>query len=425
MKKNTCNLLVIISLLFLFSCSDSLKEEFTDPVQSGIEKNYVDIKEAVSIANLIEFTEPAPNNASNRSISVAPGTMIYKQIKNAITVPDDVGNGAYHIINYENGGFIIIAGDKRANPILAFSYTDLFPTDLKEYPNGLVEWLANTESYIRKIRANGKSRSVENNTVPAEAWMPCAIQRLVAEESTSSIDKSKSLISNDCGGGCPNSTFSKGPLLQTTWGQGVGYNDALQNLSCERYNNQRPPTGCVATAMAQIMRYYSFPAGYNWSAMLNNRGSAETARLMRDIGDVVDMKYACDGSWTDTEKAVVPAFKNSFGYSSAQYSDYNQNTVKSQLNGNRPVILKGGRKSKWWIFAVYKDGHAWVCDGYRSTINYSSDCSNSWTSLFLRMNWGWGSYLDGWFAFDNWNPHNEDFSGDFNYKRGMVYNIKP
>ena len=176
--------------------------------------------------------------------------------------------------------------------------------------------------------------------------------------------------------------------------------------------------------MAQIMNFHEFPNNYNWDNMPDLWGTSETARLMRDIGDAVDMNWGCNSSGADTQDEVASSFRNDFGYSSASYAGFNRETVKQQLRWNRPEILRGGRKSGWWIFATYKDGHAWVCDGYRSSTIYSEDCSMAWGYLYLHMNWGWGwssNGLNGWYAYNNWNPGNHTF----NYKRGMVYNIKP
>jgi hypothetical protein len=134
----------------------------------------------------------------------------------------------------------------------------------------------------------------------------------------------------------------------------------------------RAPTGCVATAMAQVMKYHEFPNNYNWDNMPDLWGTMETARLMRDVGDAVNMDWGCDGSGADTKDEVASSFRNDFGYSSASYSGFNRDIVKQQLRWNRPVILRGGRKS-------------------------------------------------GWYAYNNWNPGDHTF----NYNRGMVYNIKP
>jgi hypothetical protein len=138
---------------------------------------------------------------------------------------------------------------------------------------------------------------------------------------------------------------------------------------------------------------------------------------MRDIGVAVNMDYGCNGSSANTSSKVAPAFKNSFGYGSALYADYNYMTVKNELRYNRPVILKGGRQTGWWIFSQYKDGHSWVCDGY---LNYIEPC---WGSILrFHMNWGWeNEVFNGWYSFNNFNPGDHTF----NYKTGMVYNIKP
>lgn len=118
---------------------------------------------------------------------------------------------------------------------------------------------------------------------------------------------------------------------------------------------------------------------------------------------------------------ISPSFINNFGYSSATRSNYNWEVVKQQLRLNQPVILSGGRNTGWWIFNNYSDGHAWVSDGFLRF--YTCGIGSS---LYLHMNWGWGdsnsgSNLNGWYAFNNWNPGTHTF----NYNREMIYNIKP
>jgi hypothetical protein len=104
--------------------------------------------------------------------------------------------------------------------------------------------------------------------------------------------------------------------------------------------------------------------------------------------------------------------------------------VVNELNAKRPVILSGGRDTGRWIFGVYSDGHAWVCDDYIK-INYTSTTAvealralnstgiggSSYSTLSLSMNWGWynGSY-NGFYAFDNFDPG--EFT--FNYRTKMV-----
>lgn len=214
---------------------------------------------------------------------------------------------------------------------------------------------------------------------------------------------------------CTPYTIIKGPYLQTAWGQGCGYNSELAVLNCN-VPCGKAYTGCVATSMAQIMRYHQYPSNFSWNSMLNNEGNYPIALLMKDIGKNVGMDYKCDGSSANTESKVANAFKNNYGYSSANYADYNYQTVKTELDLGRPVILRGGRNTGWWIFNQYSDGHAWVCDGYMSC---TDPC---WGSMLqLHMNWGWDGSYNGYFSFNNFNPANYTF----NYKTGMVYNIKP
>lgn len=220
---------------------------------------------------------------------------------------------------------------------------------------------------------------------------------------------------------CPPVFVSYGPLVSTVWGQREGFNDFAPIMYCSETTNGRAPTGCVATAMAQIMKYHEYPSRYNWRLMDDYIGSTETSKLMRDIGDAVEMKYDCKGSSADTKNKVPPAFRF-FGYSSAKYADFDMNTVYVEIKNNRPVILNGARKGGSWLFPKRVDGHAWVCDGYYSQSYYSDDCSSMWTYRYLHMNWGWRNYeqLNGWYSSD-WSPG----ENSYNYKKGMVYNIIP
>jgi len=189
--------------------------------------------------------------------------------------------------------------------------------------------------------------------------------------------------------------------------------------------------GCVPIAIAQVMKFHQYPISYNWSSMPNNYGTTTTASLIKDIhnsitinvfgNEIPAISYDCDGTGVDKDYNTSGVFKNKFGYSSASQAGYNYETVKQQLRLTRPVILGGGRKSGWWIFSTYKDGHMWVCDGFRRSFIWSEDCSMGWGYLYLHMNWGWGGYENGWYAFNNFNPD----TYTFNYQVKMVYNIKP
>jgi len=231
------------------------------------------------------------------------------------------------------------------------------------------------------------------------------------------------------------------PLLSTQWGQHKS-NDGQPNA----YNYHTPGcgifehcfTGCVATAMAQIMRFWQEPEDipnrcfqYNWNNMPNklksnsNRYIQErdaVAKLMRDCGNSVNMQY-CGGltvcedqqSGSSVENNVPDALKT-FGFNEAYFAskdDYSEiqweMLIRSNLTNGRPLLYRGQPSQN------SGPGHAFVCDGYRKKL--FSD------KYLYHFNWGWTGDSDGWFSLDNLNP--EGSMSNFNYRQGAVVNIYP
>lgn len=361
---------------------------------------------------------PINNNVKSGRVAVSK-----RKVKNIKNIPDEEGKDVFFITNFEEGGFIIIAADKRTKPVLAHSLTGEFRFDSKIFPSGLVSWLSSTKDYIKYIRKNGDKFEFNE-----KAWKEETIEKIVGNSPTEKIignspKKSSRISTEPCetdapcdpgGGPCSDRYTVVNPLVSTNWGQWAGYNDETPLTGCSS-SNGHAPTGCVATAMAQIMNYYRRPTRYNWDNMQS--GNTALTTLMKDIGQEVNMTYGCDGSSASTETEAASSLTGDFQYSSAQYASYNYNTVINELNNNKPVILKGGSQSGWWIFSTYVNGHAWVCDGY----NEYFFCDIGVTYLYLHMNWGWDGQSNGLYAFNNFNPS----GSSFNYERGMVYNIRP
>lgn len=430
--KNYLLKISLLLLLFFNSCKESDVINYKDSTES-IESNIVSNEDAGKIAILttifpISFKKD-PSNRSARMMKLHSETSKPKKIKNSLAVKHEQENASFYIYNFEGGGFTIVSGDNRLHPILAYSEDGYLPIDSNfVYPSGLVGWLANTDDLVKRIRRDG----IKQSKAIQSAWYNFSIEASIA------LDETLSFIPPECtyNGQIYTTIESYSPLTLTEWGQGVGFNDALENKSCSAYSNGRPPTGCVATAVAQIMAFHQYPSTFNWSAMPNSGGSTATANLMKDVGEKLDMEYGCDGSGSQTEDADN-VLRNDYGYTSATWSsNYNPAFIFTNISQGRPVILKGGRVGKWWIFNVYDDGHAWVCDGADLVTEYMC---NKWeddgdpytteyewlysgSSMYLHMNWGWaGSPLDGNFSAYNFNPG----SNTFNYKIGMVYNIFP
>lgn len=214
------------------------------------------------------------------------------------------------------------------------------------------------------------------------------------------------------------------PLCKTQWNQNAPYNDLVPEL-----NGQRCMTGCVATAMAQVMKTFEWPAEHgegfvsykwstankqltydlskstlDWASMLNNYDNNATAEqnnavatLMRDCGYATNMQYSLSASGT-TAITIPPALYYNFGYDKGvrtlqrfyyTLSDWEE-IVYNEIKNGRPVILTGVSNAQ--------GGHCFVCDGYDS-------------DRYFHINWGWGGMSDGYFLLSALNPETQGIGG--------------
>ena len=212
------------------------------------------------------------------------------------------------------------------------------------------------------------------------------------------------------------------PMLTSRWGQHEPYNQ-----QCPTYNGQATLTGCVATAMAQVMYYYQWPAQpttaisayetrslaisvpqlpptvFDWSVMAPayDRHSTETAQsavaaLMRYCGQAVQMDYNPESSGAYLAEAAE-ALSRCFGYdtdvchvSAAHYTQAQwQQLMLSELQAGRPVIMAGQTSSG--------SAHAFVCDGYDG-------------NGMFHINWGWTGDYDGYYRLPRLKPNANNYS---------------
>lgn len=343
-----------------------------------------------------------------------------------------------HIVNYENNGFVIVSGDNRFEPVLAFSDVGSFPTDTKTMPEGLLGWLYDYHNEINNIR----NRNIIQNNKLKKSWnkfIQLPKNKLDSLSKPSSVyAKSRVPLYTDYSteGNCFDGSNSRrailyynvGPLLSTQWSQGVGFNELVPSGGCNATSNGHYWTGCVATALGQVMKYHEYPSSYNWALMQNNYGGIETAMLMRDLGYSfnLDVNYGCDGSSANSER--IPQTLLNYGYQNANYSCYDYGVLKREIAFGKPVILRGDQYYSFLFFGG-KNGHCWVADGVSE--QYIYDCvedPNTYGEMmdklisidtFLHMNWGWGGVYNGWYYSGNFNP------GSMSYNKNvyMITNI--
>lgn len=372
-------IIYLFSALMLFiSCGkDELVKSISHSDSEVNKKYFVTKDEAVKLAKSFHFFEPSKPNLRSSEITVTD-----------IQAYEKAGVVFYWFINYEDG-FLILSADKRQEAVLGFNrFGSIKNQDLPLQLTSLLSGESYEIGQLRILEIDEITEHVEGtwDAIPKPPDTP---------------------IDNDPEGPCPQiSSNTVGPLIGTKWNQGCGYNDLcpLIGSSCG-CSNMRAVTGCVATAMAQVMYYHKWPTSYNWSSMLLTTGSNETARLMKDIGAAVNMSYGCSSS-ANTQNKAAPAFKNDFGYaSSTQYLSYNWYTVKTELNAGRPVMLRGENS---------EGGHAWVCEGYKS---WDYTCS---ANTVFYMNWGWGGQSNGYFTYSDFLPWGGNGPNPYNQGKGMV-----
>jgi hypothetical protein len=326
----------------------------------------------------------------------------------AYQLNDAAQNPCVYIFNSEGGGFVVTAADNSVLPVLGYSTTGHF--DTQNIPSNVAAWLDSYRDAVSDIAAGASTRAYPTME---EAW-----QQLLANEPAAT---SREVV--------------VGPLLTTTWNQSPYYNQL-----CPGTGNNKAITGCVATAMGQIMRYWQWPAQghgshtyvanygdygyadygslyanfgeatYNYNLMpdyLNSSSSSnqigEVAKLLYHCGVSVNMMYSPSASGANSEN-VPSAMHNYFGYTSStfQYKSGETswvNALKTQLNADRPVYYSGSGDD---------GGHAFVCDGY--------DEDN-----YFHFNWGWSGSHNGYFAVSNLNPG----SYVFNTYQGAIFNLEP
>ena len=215
------------------------------------------------------------------------------------------------------------------------------------------------------------------------------------------------------------------PICKTTWNQDAPYNDGSPSL-----NGKKTYTGCVATAMAQVLKTFEYPekcsggtfsykwqngnknlsmnfdnTTLRWSDMLDSYSGTTTAvqrasvsGLMKAVGYASQMNYGTEASGTQSLECVAGIIRNfDYDYSMKflqrawfELADW-QKMVYDELAAGRPVYYDGQNLEE-------NAGHAFVVDGY------SSD------GLF-HVNWGWGGYLDGYFRLTALNPDGQQGIG--------------
>lgn len=359
-----------------------------------------------------------------------------REIKNSYTFYDKNKKPAIYLFNYAQGGFVFVSAEYTLQPILAYVPSGGAKRDT--VPGGFLMWLQKTIQNVEIVRDG----LYDNSRIGVAAWTDfLEINKIVIPYATEQVFRSFSRSKSLAGGQNINAPIEPepdcehwynttvGPLLTVNWGQGKSYNNLINpnvNYGCFQTGNDRPWTGCVATAMAQVIRYWKCSPFYDYNSMPNSSGNVEVQKLMHNIGIYIDMDWGCESSSVNSGK-IDNTLKAYFGINSIDriWNDFNiYNTTLTNLKKGWPVLLGGCEdRHDYLFFHIPYNCHEWVCDGYKES---ASICYG--TYLYFHLNWGWhetnGSPdYNGWFGTYNWNlPIGPD---NFQYYNDAFVNIHP
>lgn len=334
-----------------------------------------------------------PQEAIQRAQSSAPrsahGIVARASMRHVRTVDAPDSNPAVYIVTAGDSAFAVLSADDCAPAVLGYGATsDAAAQSVPE----MEWWLHQYASQIQYARQQPAAPAQDNS----EADTLKAIE----------------------------------PLAATRWGQGAPYNDM-----CPVARGRRCVTGCVATAMAQVMRHHQWPESgtglgkyrwrdttlsvdytaqnYDWAEMTDTYNQRSTpaerravAQLMYDCGVAVRMVYG--EQMSSSSSIMVPqALITNFGYAeTARYEPRDFYTaaewtrlVYRNLQQCGPVQYSGFSNN---------GGHSFVCDGYRP-------------GGYFHINWGWGGACDGYFLLSALNP---DGSGAYSYGQDIIAGVQ-
>ena len=323
----------------------------------------------------------------------------------------------YFVFENEAGGFVIVAGDDVAYPILG--YSNDANINASNIPSSVKAWL---DSYALEIQTAVDSGAVQSEEVMT-AW-----------NNIESYSNAAVIVS---------------PLILTRWNQTPYYNDLCP---MDNNRNERTVTGCVATAMAQVLKYWEYPVTGNGSYSYSHTHGEQSADFANTTYDWNNMPLELSASSSDIQKTAVAQLMYHCGvsvemdYGVASTGGSGAFTISSRSNsthcaeyalreywGYKPT-LQGLQKDKYkdeeWkkmlkddlkagrpiIYSGFGDGgHCFVCDGYNE-------------DDYFHFNWGWGGLYDGYFKLNALAPGTGGTGsggGSYNNDQQAIFGLEP
>lgn len=305
---------------------------------------------------------------------------------------------AFYVCTAEQGrGFAIVSGEDAFPEIIAYSHEGTF--DISDLNPGAKAYLENFANLVADVRM-GK----------------CDAPLLAAQDEAVPVVE---------------------PLIKTQWTQEYPF-----NVYCPKDGTKNSLVGCVATAFAQIMKYWEWPkvgksklshtcslpgygkieidfskSEYNWKAMPNtkaeimNNEEAKDAvgKLCYECGVATRMEYSASGSGTQ-DCYSMQALYSYMRYKASTMTWHRRECFSSQEEWDKvwKREIDAGRPLLYAAVDEHSGGHAFILDGYDS-------------NGYAHFNWGWGGKSDGYYSTILMNPPGYSFTEGLR----MITGIQP
>ena len=357
------------------------------------------VTEQQALQTALQFiTQPSSHPNQGRRVSKESTTIVYTH-----KMPRSK-RAAFYIVNVGDGAFVLVSADDMAHQVLGYSFSQNFPVGA----DGSIKLPPHIKSFFDDLAAQMEA------AIDGEA------------NGTTIVKRTNSRRINR------NLPASVDPLITTTWDQGQYY-----NILCPEDANGPDGhvwAGCIATAMAQIVKYWGYPtrgrgihnysSNYGWLevnfeasnldyALMPNVLTSESseaqvnavATLMYQCGVAANMSYGSGESTSydvDARAGLINFFRFSPDMSFVEkdfFTDDEWNDLlRENLAANHPVIYSGQSGN---------GGHSFVCDGYKDDDYY-------------HFNFGWGGFFDGWYLTSAVDVNNTGYNSSQTALVGIV-----
>ncbi|MBP5528182.1 MAG: thiol protease/hemagglutinin PrtT [Bacteroidales bacterium] len=381
---------------------------------------------AVLLMSVVVMARPVDATTARRVAEVFLGAQGMRNTAALVDVTAETPFTEFYVFASPEGGFVLVSGDDCVIPVLGYSTTSRFET--QDIPEHILAWYESYEKEISKVAASAQPSDADGQ------WKMLLAGAVPPAPLTTAVS----------------------PMLTTTWNQGNYY-----NTLCPYHDSTaaRSVTGCVATATAQVMKFWNHPATgygshtytstrtkngitynfpnltanfgattYDWNNMPNALTGVSSAAqvnavatLMYHVGVADEMSYSPVASGAhnynrgslraSSQTSLMKYFKYRSDMAAIARADYSDDEysalLRAELDQNRPILYSGSHTS---------GGHSFVFDGY--------DNSNR-----FHVNWGWGGSHDGYFMMGSLNPGTGGIggngSGTYNMDNVVLIGIQP